>query len=316
MTSELFVKAMPLVMVIGLFGGFGGLIGALLKTHAVNAFSDRSQRATGAGKDADNIYLRQFVLPCPLNPSRPKRLGFAGDFIVGVAAGISVYMGLEGVLGVDLGKMADERDVLRVVALGIISGYMGAQLLDGVALVVGKHLNAQQAKLSDQQQKHLIALKRQEEKLHAKEQVSRLLRFSGHFRRGESLEKAQSLCEEALACDPGNINAKIELLLIRRRYASKQETDRKNKLLSEVIDDFSNIINDDPNNGRAFYNRACCRIVCFGGEAREEILEDLKEAFERDALYQHMVCIDDDFKCLKDDLDFKRLMDQYRWRNN
>lgn len=309
MKLEFLFDALFLLGLIGLAGGFGGLVGALLKTHAVNAFSDTSRGATDTDSERDNIYLRQFVLPCPLNPSKPKRLGFFGDFIVGAAAGLSLYVGLEGLLGVDLGEIKSPQDILRVVALGIISGYMGGQIMDEIALAVGKRLTTQQAKLRNQQEKHLIALRKMQEKAQAREQVSRLVRFAGHFGRRGQFAKARRLYEEALARDPDNLNTKIELVGIRQDQAERESGEERETLLNNIIKELSDIIKDNPKSGRAHYNRACATALRHGLEARDAVLNDLKLAIECDPFYLDLARTDKDFKVLKDDPEFDRILD-------
>ena len=75
------------VLTILLSGAFGGVINAI-----VTVPPDAETR-----KD---FYSKRYLLPCPLRPGHDKPLGWIGHFLIGSAAGISVFVGIEGIFAI------------------------------------------------------------------------------------------------------------------------------------------------------------------------------------------------------------------------
>jgi hypothetical protein len=95
-----------------LAGGFGGFVSALTKV-------DREGRPP------------KYSLSCPLRPLHKKDISFVGDVLIGAAAAIPLFFGIDALFGVklDSGTPLPSWDYLRLISLGVISGYAGAGLL-------------------------------------------------------------------------------------------------------------------------------------------------------------------------------------------
>jgi tetratricopeptide (TPR) repeat protein len=249
--DKVIVETLTLLTIIGVSGGFGGMVNALQKTHSLST---------------ENEYERKYILPCPLNPSRPKKLGFFGDMIVGSAAGISIFIGFEGILGLDITVAQGQAiDFVRLIALGVVSGYMGTSILDSLALGFSRHLLKKRHEY-DQEVNKLNELEKQ---FVLSRQVARLVWVGDAFLRWKNYDEALDLYERALTLEPNNVHTLIHKSFVLTDMAEDEakNTQERTVLYASAIKDMETVINIIPENiknsldrynkGRGYYNLAC-----------------------------------------------------------
>jgi len=104
------------LLLIILAGGFGGFVHGMLR-HVPNKY----------------LIVWPFI-------NVKSEFGFLGDVFVGVAAGTSIFFIMESLFGLHANNLTDEQTYLKFIALGVICGYMGSSLLDGLTLLISKRL--------------------------------------------------------------------------------------------------------------------------------------------------------------------------------
>jgi hypothetical protein len=307
MDGKVLSEVVTLLLIIGVSGGFGGLVSALQKTHYA------------VRKDGGEYQIK-YILPCPLNPSKPKKLGFFGDLIVGAASGISIFVGLEGILGLDL-KLQDGLQaiyILRLIAIGVVSGYMGAGLLDAIALEFSSHLIKKRQKYTIEEQN----LSEMERRIAAASDVNRLRWIGDFFRKVEHYDKALEFYDGALIIDPADPHTVIHRSFVITALARKEGgVEKQCALYRSVLRDMDKIIESSNETskankyikGRGYYNRACFKVrlhVARGQLETEkvQILDDLSSAIKLDEIFAQMADCDPDFNELKNDNKFREIV--------
>jgi tetratricopeptide (TPR) repeat protein len=307
MMDNVWSELAVLLAVIGGAGAFGGLISALLKTHAPIPHDPDARKAY------EFEYTRRYILPCPLNPRRPKMLGFWGDMLVGVAAGLSLFVGLEGLLGVGLSERNTAEDYLRLVALGIISGYMGTSILDAIALALSTRIMQRRQKFDEEAEK----VRELEARIAATDQVSHLIHVGDAFRRWGDHQEAKRYYDQALNIDPNNVHILIHKSFVLAEQAEKLGLDngRRADLYEQAIE----LMNDGIRTGapeapklRVYYTRACYRAQLPQAQEEKrinEIVNDLGIAIRGNSLYAAMAARDKDFDPIRKTKEFRSLME-------
>lgn len=270
------------ILLIVITGGFGGFVHGLLRHKPTH-----------------------YVIQCPLCKSI-KELGFVGDILIGIAAGTSVFFVMESLFGLKLTAETggiNPQDYLRMVALGVICGYMGSSLLDGLALVISKRLIKAQEKLEEEQRE----LEKLKARVKASSQATQLIQLADAHLRWGNYDEALELYDEAIAVEPSNANHYIHKSFV---YTSKAEKKGDTSLYEVAIDLVNHALEVDGSSVRAYYNRACYKQLL--KRPKDEVLADLKTAIELDDTMRRMAKHDPDFLGLQADPDFKSLIEKVK----
>jgi hypothetical protein len=155
------------IVTIMAFGGFGAVVNALLIMPPDN-------------QTRQEFYKKRYILPCPLRPGHDKALGWFGPFLVGAAAGLSIFVGIEGVLGLKVEEaVTNPAGWVRLAALGTVAGYLGMVMLDSVSIAFARTLL--------QREKDYI---RETEQLHLQAESSKAILIADKFREMKHYDEA------------------------------------------------------------------------------------------------------------------------------
>jgi tetratricopeptide (TPR) repeat protein len=116
---------------------------------------------------------------------------------------------------------------------------------------------------------------------------------------GKHLEAAMSF-ERALIYDPESEEVKLGLA-VAKSFAFPED-------LSEPLEILDEVIENNPNSAKAFYNRACIRCVDVDGPNHDQWIDDLGVAIELRPDYREYAKRDNDFEKYKDNPEFKELV--------
>ncbi len=211
---------------------------------------------------------------------RRVEIGFVGDGLIGMAGSLAIYLVVEPAFAETL-KPENARSWLVAVALGVLSGFAGERLLRGMS----SRLVEKVAGLDNR----IDTVERRERALALNLRADELL----HQGR---LQEAEGEVEQVLELDPDNILALI----------SRGKIFRRREKWTEAIGALTRIIERHPGTERAYYNRACYKLL--SGAGRESALADLRRAVQLQPLYIDYASKDADFKSLWEDDVFKAVL--------
>jgi tetratricopeptide (TPR) repeat protein len=272
------------ILIVVLTAGFGGFVHGILRRKPI-----------------------RYTLVWPFS-HRAAEFGFLGDIFVGVAAGVAILFVVDSVFGLKPDK-PDDLTNLKIVALGVICGYLGSDLLSRLALLVFK------STIKDEQdvEKAQAELEELKERTKAASKAADLMALGDAYWRwgkdkGDGMfDRALELFDEAIRTDPKNPNHYIKKSFV---YASKAEgeKDKKTKrtLYETAIALTDQAIRLDESSARAYYDRACYKHL-IGGD--RDALHDLATAIKNNDTMRKMAKLDPDLESLRDDGDFKKLVD-------
>lgn len=292
--SLVHLPGQQLLLLIALCGFFGGAVDGL-----------RTQKSYKAR-------LGALSLEC----------GSFGDGLVGTTAAIAIFAFAENVFGGEgITSPMKLAMFVKVVAWCVLSGYVGARLLDTLSskLLIQAAMEAasaeakkavskdEQAQQTVREAEHLVA---QHNTRIASLVASKALRAGVTDVEAENLLKdAQRKYDQVLESDPANTAAQIGLANVhgyRGDYLHLIK-DEKGRTTSykEAIKLLDALINRDPKVAKAYYNRACCKALL--GDDRDDAARDLNTAIQLDKSFEEYAKGDNDLKSLRGRKDLKFL---------
>lgn len=240
-----------------------------------------------------------------------KELGFVGDILVGTAAAASILFVMDTLFGLKVDQLTQAHALLKFIGLGVISGYAGSAILDNLSVLISKRLVKSQEELVKAQ----VELAQQEmQKLKAQMQASSratdLMALASAYMRWKLYDEALLLFDEAIKNDPNNANCYIRKSFVyAERAASLKSSAEKASLYDSAIQLTDTAIGVDPSSARAYYDRACYHQLKKEKGSKERILSDLKTAIEKNDYMKKMARYDPDLESLRNDPDFKKLVE-------
>jgi len=254
-------------------------------------------------------------------------IGFLGDIFVGAAASIAIFTVAGAVFGIDNNWHEIETPAvfMRVVALGVLSGYVGIRLLNPLSAKLVKEIADDAAKKAVQESATVnweVALNVQEGNQIISDYDRILLDFNNDHKKllasakineaNNMLKEAAARFDMALSVDPISRDANRGKARVLRREAEiakagGNDTDAANKWKS-AIQLLTEIIQRDPNSAFALYNRSCYRLL--SNAPKDSVLEDLEAAIKIHEQLKGRALRDPDFKVLRDnnDKEFNKLL--------
>lgn len=245
-----------ILLISGLSGGFGGF-----------AF----------GISTQSVYS----LKVPFS-NKSIKMGFLGDIFVGIASSIAILFLAVPLLNLRLIDNQNYEDYLKLIPLGIISGFSGIRLLSGMSINLIEKITTIDKRI---------------ELVEIREKADSFLRHAEFLRTNKRFDQAFIFYKKALEINPNN-----ELAAVGLAKAFRQK-----KMWGKAIDALSSLIKLNPQAERAYYNRACYKNLS-NQYSKEVVLEDLNKAISLFDYYKSYSKEDEDFKNLYDDLDFKKLV--------
>jgi hypothetical protein len=254
-------------------------------------------------------------------------IGFVGDILVGAAASIAIFTVAGAVFGINnqWHQINQPEVFLKVVAWGVLSGYVGIRLLNPLPEKLVKDIADSAAKKAVEETATVnweVALNVQEGNqfiadydriLEAQNRDhKKLLKSPNASIARDNLKEAGIRFDMALSTESTSREANRGKACVLRREAELAKADGK---LSEAerkwkaaIQRLTDIIKQDQNSAFSLYNRAC--YYALSGSPKKLVLEDLSDAINIHEQLKERALRDPDFKELRDknDSDFEKLV--------
>lgn len=241
--------SLQILFISGIGGAFGGLVSSVLPNHA----NHTNQISLFGG-----VYS----------------LGAFGDCLVGAAAGIVILL-----VTMSSDNQTSSPNYLRVFPMGLLAGIAGSALLlklvDNQFGSLNSKLDAVQSQIAAAPQVSDLlkeALERYDFKPGpGQEAPVNTLEKLGY------LKQSEGLLSRAISLNPSNSVPYLYLAKVFRRDADL-DPNEKREFMQRAIDQLSTAIQINPDYDRAYYNRACYRVIS-GGDGSAAVA-DLKKAIE------------------------------------
>lgn len=208
-------------------------------------------------------------------------LGFVGDILVGIAASVTIFFVAGALFGLQVKENFTNECFIKMVALGVVSGFAGIRVLTGMSSKLMERISEIDERID------------QVEKV---DRIAELIR-QADFLLSNNPDRAKIIYDKALLIDSKSEPAKIGLAKSLRRL----------NRIKDAISILSEVIELNPNAERAYYNRACYKHLSQEYN-KEDILRDLQKAVSLFDFYREYALDDVDFKDLREDPDFKRIL--------
>lgn len=207
-------------------------------------------------------------------------LGALGDAMIGVAAGVGVFFVAGALFGIELSANPTAELYLRTLALGILAGFAGAQLLTGLSDHVMQQVQSIDSK---------VEVLRQEMRFH--DQLMKAFYLL-------DIEPANSLSvfETVLALEQDNEKALVGLGAALKRLGR----------INEAIEAMDRLLALNPTSEVGHYNRACYKSV--RGDDEESVLIDLEKAIDLLPDYRDYARREPDLESIRSGTGFNRVM--------
>lgn len=237
------------------------------------------------------------------------------DTVLGVAAAWAVFL-ISDLFGLDSDAIDLKKDLVKLMALGVVSGYAGVRLLNPMSARIGRRI--------EEAEKHLQERIKQLEKEqhHATEQMSevnknikaggevnryrQLLAEASAYERVEAFGPALEKIDEVLVTRADDEDALLKKAKYLKRNAQREKDGNLTGALKEAINITSSILDRNPQSSRAFYNRACYK--CLLKHELDEVIKDLRKAIELDSIFKISAGHDADFTDIRNKAAFKKLI--------
>lgn len=246
--------------------------------------------------------------------------GSVADALVGMAASVAIFAFAESIFGGgrELKDSVSAWFLIKIAAWGVLSGYAGTKLLDDLSSKAiqklireetGKQVSQQIA--VDQQAQQIV----QEAEQMRTQHLARMAVISSGAADAEAeklLNRAIQKLRGVLGKDPQHRQAQNALANaladLGAYYKGRIAADLQGKAaapLAEAIQIQDAIIRQDPAFSKAHYNRACYRAVAAAGDQareqeREQAIEDLRQAIQRDEQWREYARTDPDLFSLRE----------------
>jgi hypothetical protein len=247
-----------------------------------------------------------------------KNLGSVGDCLVGATAGIAIFSVAGSLLNVDFTAMSGPGEFVRVIALGVLSGFAGIRLLQPMTEGFVKKLASEEAQ---KKFKSLVT-----ESVEASMDINLA---NGCITKYEATEKVPEVKDEerqkmltdaekavarVLQREPTNLEAlRTKGKVLKRQAELKKDSKDKIPLYSEAITITDRMIEINPQSDIGYYNRACYKALLWNLERNRsvpDVLDDLGEAIKLSELNRERAKTDPDFDSIKTEELFLELTGQ------
>ena len=226
----------------------------------------------------NQIYLPWIGRSAAGGKEGPKiKIGFLGDVIVGVGAASAAYAFFSGMFP----NVAEQSFIamIKFAGWGIVAGYAGIAVLDKASAEL---FRAKAEELDDKTNR----LNSKTTELEKQTKILKLVVESGNCLAKKAFARAVETSKEALALDPQNEDARMNLALALS-YCDPGNYAEPIRLLDELIQ-------RNPKNARAYYNRACIKALNLPKFPVGDVVADLQKAVAIEDDYKTLVAGDDD----------------------
>jgi hypothetical protein len=337
MTSRTFVLALTLIFVIGVAlafsgpgagtwwlvtqfaaviavsGAFGGIVHGLLARTRVKYKIALPRRELPS--EEGNMGHREL-------PPEERDIGIWGDVLIGAAAGMALFLVIDSLFGLKVREaLTDPQMLLKIVALGVLSGYLGMPVLENLSVMFSKRLTNAQIDLD----KTVEEAQQLQARIKAASRARQLTPLGDGYRRWEMWDEALNVYDEAIRIEPNSAENYLQKSFVYADQAeaalkelkaagadtekAKAAQEKANRMYDNAILLAEKAVDVDKVSARAFYDRACYkhkrRVV-----PDKEVFDDLATAFGLDDIMRKLAKADPDFSDLLSSPDFKKLVDK------
>lgn len=282
----------PLLLTIVLAGAFGGFVDGLR---------------------SESVYAISFG-------KKKLQIGSLGDLLVGATAAIAIFTVADAVFQIKLDFQTNAaKEFVKLVAWAVLSGYVGPRLLNPLSERLVRQLAVAAAR--EEVTKGLGVANDAE--IHVRKGDTRVAGYDLQGGRasfataGFNIENVKDLLDEAVASyelalelNPQDKQALLGKSRALRRQAEvaafEKDDKRKDACWKQALSILAEIIGFDPNSPKAYYNRACYRVV--SGISKQDAQSDLEEAFRLQPGLRAAAKKDADFDAVKTEKWFKDLV--------
>jgi tetratricopeptide (TPR) repeat protein len=237
-----------------------------------------------------------------------SKIGILGDISIGIAAGLAVFFVMDTLLGGHIKPFTDDNGIeqlLRLVAIGVICGYLGSPILDNFGAVLQTRAIKQKESLAEETEE----LRKLQARSKAVSESTEWVSLAKAYQSWGNYEDAEKAFELAAQKDPDNADVYIKraAFYLRRGDQADKEPDTQRSHYDQALRMTNEALRCDNALARAYYNRACCNVRL--KKSTQEVLADLNKAIDRNPTYRKIVKLDPDFKSLREgNEDFKKFL--------
>lgn len=195
-------------------------------------------------------------------------LGALGDMVVGIGGALGVFFVLAGTIKLD----AAADNVLRVLGLGVVSGYGARRLMKAMEERLSQALAQQAAEESKKAREEIQG-----------ERAQHSVREGIDFLSRNDYIAALQAFGEAIKLDPSYAQPHVGQGMVFKRQGK----------YGDAVKACTTAIEKDRELAVAWYNRSCYRAL--NGEGVNAVLADLREAVRLNAFYRGEAKMDADF---------------------
>lgn len=245
-----------------------------------------------------------------------RNLGSIGDCLVGATSGIAIFSVAGSLLKVDFADMTAPGEFIRVIALGVLSGFAGIRLLQPMTEGLVKRFASEEAQkrfksLVTESVETSIDINLANGCITHYEATRRIPTMKDEERK-KILIDAEKAIERVLQQEPTNVEALRAKGKIRKRQAELRNAKDKIPLYNDAIAATNQMIEINPDSDIGYYNRACYKALLRSLDpniALSDIIDDLSEAIKRFELNKQRAKEDSDFHSIKREHAFMALID-------
>lgn len=213
---------------------------------------------------------------------RTLKLGFFADSLIGCAAALAIFSIAGSIFNIDLTKLDNTQNIIKIVAIGILAGFAGISLL---------------RKLSNNMLNKIDDLDQKIDNLQLDIKSRTFVERGVLQARIKEYESAIEYYDHALEIFPRNTRA-----LINKGFALK-----KMGQVESALECALEALSIDPVLANAAYNSACYITLLDG--PKHKILQHLKVAFKEFPHLKKVANKDSDFDRIREDEDFRCIVD-------
>lgn len=243
-------------------------------------------------------------------------IGSAGDALVGMTSAVAIFTVATALFpDLEIERFdSSPTAFIRIVALGVLSGYAGIRLLNPLTRKLAEQIATEKAAdaVKDVQVRNTelaINVKDAERKVIEFDlRRTELLAQGQHEAAAKLLDEARTRYDAALAVERHDTEALLGLARVARRQAELAQLRQRDPAphWAEALRALDAITMRDRSAARAFYNKACYKAL--KGDSAAVALADLQQALELAPALKPRARSDPDFGVLAALPDFLRLV--------
>lgn len=246
---------------------------------------------------------------------KTKDIGSFGDILVGSAASLAIFTVATSIFTLEMDKLNEREMFVRLVAWGVLSGFVGIKLLQGLSKKLVEDIATKAAEDAVER----AVTRDVEVEMNLKSGEAALTKYdmakeNGWLQTREAdairfLDTALLKFDAVLEKQKTNEQALRGKAKAHRRFAELAKTNGNDSSeqnhWSEAMALLNKIVEKDRGASVAYYNLACYKQL--SGANRKEVILNLRKAIEISPALKNNANLDPDLEAVKDSQEFKQL---------